>query len=138
MKPVFRNPDKFQVLPFREWLRKNKPSGGQGYVVEDLDLVLRVYGSRYNQDAIGAFMLIELKFGSAYIRTAQKRTFGLIHKLLRLADPEAKRYAGYFVIQYDNEDWDIAGFRINRKKVTRQEFDNFLDFKIGDIRDNPF
>jgi len=127
-KPKFRNPDKFQVLEHREWVRNNKPPGSQGYVAEDLDLVLRVYGAGYHTDATGKFMLLELKYRGAWINYAQKKTFGLMHELLRIADPERKRYIGYYVVQYTDEDWDVARFRINKNRVTREEFDKFLSF----------
>lgn len=128
-QPVFRNPDKIQVLPYREWLRKNKPSGSQGCIVEDLDLVLRVYGINFHTDATGKLMLIELKFGNAWIGTSKIKTFGLLDSLCRIADPDRLRYLGYYVVQYDNEDWDTANFRINRTSVTHKEFVNkFLDF----------
>lgn len=140
MKHTFRNPDKFQVLPFRDWIRAKKPSGKAGYVVEDLDLVLRVFGERYKTDADGRFMLIELKFGNAYIGIAQKRTFGLIHRLLRIADPKKHRYFGYFVVQYDNENWDLAEFKINKHQISQSDFYNFLDLdfrNLGNIPDFP-
>jgi hypothetical protein len=104
------------------------PHASEGYVVEDIDLVLRAYGANYYTDAEGIFMLIELKFGNAWVGTAQQRTFGMIHKLLRKADPEARRYLGYFVIQYDNEDWDKANFKINGVEVDREKFWAFMNF----------
>jgi len=42
-KPKFRHPDKFQVLPWREYIRQNLPSGAEGFVAEDLDLIIRNY-----------------------------------------------------------------------------------------------
>jgi len=127
-KPVFRNPDKFQVLEFREWIRENLPSGADGTVVEDLDVILRVYGERYDTDEKGKFMLLELKYGNAWIDYAQKKTFGLLDDLLRRAGPESNRYVGFFVAQYDDEDWDASEFRVNRKSLTREEFFRFLQF----------
>jgi hypothetical protein len=128
MKHRFRHPEKFQQLQFRDWIRENMPHASEGYVVEDIDLVLRAYGANYYTDAEGIFMLIELKFGNAWVGTAQQRTFGMIHKLLRKADPEARRYLGYFVIQYDNEDWDKANFKINGVEVDREKFWAFMNF----------
>ena len=125
---TFRNPELFQVLPFREWMRKNLPSGSQGMVIEDLDLVIRVYGTNFGSDAVGKFMLIELKFKKSWIGQAQKRTFGQIDRLLRKADPDAKRYMGYFVVQYDDEDWDKAQFKVNRKRLPTETFKRFLLF----------
>ena len=128
VQPVFRNPSKIQVLPFRDWLRANKPAGQQGYIVEDLDLVLRVYGTNFHTDATGKFIFIELKFRNAWIGTSKIKTFGLLDSLCRAADPDHLRYLGYYIVQYDNEDWDIANFRINKVNITREEFiDKFLN-----------
>lgn len=140
-KPTFRNPDKFQILPFREWIRGNLPCGRDGYVVEDLDLVLRVFGKRYMTDGIGRFMFVELKFGDSFIGVAQKKTFGLIHGLLRVADPKGERYLGYFVVQYDNEDWELANFKINHQEITQEDFFKFLSFErpiTVDVDDFPY
>lgn len=127
---MFRNPDKFQVLPFREFLRKKMPNGSSGFIVEDLDLVIRWFGRNYGYDANGAFMLIDLKFGRADLGTAQIKTFGLLDKLLRVADPHYERYLGFYLIQYDNEDWEKAQFRINFHSVTRDEFMRFWQRKF--------
>jgi len=135
--PVFRHPDKFQQLPFRDWLRKNKPPGPHGYVVEDLDLVIRVFGKDFHTDAIGKFILVELKFGAAWIGHAQERVFSLVNSLLRTADPERKRYLGYYIVQYNNEDWDKADFRINGRNVTREEFDKFTGLDDDFLRNLP-
>lgn len=99
-KPVFRNPDKFQVLPWREFIRQNLPAGNEGFVAEDLDLIVRIYK---HDDPEGKFMLIELKYQQSTLNTAQKRTFGLIDKLLRKADPERKKYFGFYLVQYPFE-----------------------------------
>jgi len=125
--PVFRNPDKFQVLPYRDWLRKNQPQGSQGYVVEDLDLLVRGYGPRYGTDAKGRFMECELKFYPRNIGPAQKRTFGLRDEMMRRGDPDGERYLGFYVVQYDNEDWDLSKFWVNGLPMTRDEFHKFID-----------
>lgn len=122
---IFRNPDKFQVLPFREWLRNRMPNGSSGFVVEDLDLVIRWFGRNFGYDSAGAFILIDLKFGRADLGMAQVKTFGLLDKLLRTADPGYERYLGFYLVQYDNEDWEKANFRINYHDVTRDEFSRF-------------
>lgn len=126
--PKFRHPEKLQRLPIRDWFRTHYPSGPQGYIVEDLDLVLRIYGERFTEDERGVFMLVELKYGNAYLNKSKRMTFGLIDGLLRLADPQQRRYLGYFVIQYTDEDWDKADFRVNRQTLTRDEFLRFLQF----------
>jgi len=127
-KPVFRNDDKFQRLAHRDWLREKQPYGDQGYVVEDLDLVLRVYGDNYETDSKGCFMLCELKFRPHVPGYAQHKTFGLLDALLRAADPDKKRYIGYFLIQYDNEDWNLSHFWVNGISMAQDEFLRFTGF----------
>lgn len=131
MKTAFRNPEIFQVLPFREWLRDNMPDGPSGFVVEDLDLVVRWFGQRFGFDSGGAFMLIDLKFGNADLGTAQLKTFGLIDQLLRKGDnPDYQRYMGFYLVQYSHEDWEQANFKINHISVTRTQFMNFWNRKF--------
>lgn len=125
MKLEFRNPDILQVLPFREWLRNKMPNGYFGFVVEDLDLVIRWFGRNYGFDSRGAFMLIDLKYGNKGLDVAQEKTFGLMDALLREADPDQERYLGFYLIQYTDDDWDRAQFKINFKSVTHQQFMDF-------------
>jgi len=127
-KPEFRNPDKFQVLPFREWIRKNLPTGNEGVTIEDLDLVVRVYGNQYGSDGQGKFMLIELKFDDSWIGYAQMKTFRLIDKILKAGDAEGNRYKGYFVLQYTDENWDQSTFTINRIPITKTDLIKFFLF----------
>jgi len=127
--PRFRNPDKLQVLPYRDWLWRNLPPGRSGYVVEDLDLVLRIYGPMYDSDADGRLMFVELKFGNTTINPAQRKTFGLIDNLMRRGDPDGRRYAGYFVLNYADEDWDVSSwFRVNGVSLTREQLIAFVQF----------
>lgn len=133
--PKFNHPDLVQVLPFREYLRQHMPTAQEGYVVEDLDLALRVYQPNkptpfnFQTDAEGKLRLIELKYGKAWITPGQQRTFGLIDKLMRLGDPNKERYLGYFVVQYSAEDWEHSMFKINGKPVDRDTFHRFLMFE---------
>ena len=129
MKPKFRNPDKFQVLPFRKWLRNNLPEGTDGVVLEDVDLVSRIYGIRQGTDDWGKIMYIELKFGNTGLDTAKNWTFKLMDALARAGDPAAKKYRGYFLINYSNENWDIAKFKINGINVSKEELKSFFLFK---------
>ena len=127
---TFRNPDKIQQLPFRDWLRTNMPNGKDGFVVEDLDLIIRVYGNNYKTDQGGKFFLIDLKHGTAWIDNAQKKTFGLMHELLRLADPKHLRYKGFFVVQYSNSDWGKSAFKVNKVSLDRNALLDFFSFRL--------
>lgn len=113
-----------QVLPFREYLRQHLPENG--LVLTDLDLVCRTYGAQNNTDQIGRFCLIELKYGLAPLKYGQENTFSLIAKMLRQSDPNKERFIGFFVINYSDENWDIASFRINNIAVSREKLLDFL------------
>lgn len=122
-RPVFRNPDKFQVLPLREYMRLTLPSGPSGCVVEDLDILVRHYGINYGLDATGRFMLIEQKFPGSFIGSAQIRTFGLIHDTLRKGDPNRERYVGYYVLNIAFDDFGNPMFpvTVNRSHVLDED-----------------
>ena len=130
-KPVFRNPDKVQVLEWREWMRENMPTGREGFVAEDLDLVVRRYGSLEHGSGDGRFMLIEVKQCNATIGYAQKRTFGLIDRLLRLGDPDSKHYIGFYLIN-----WNSDHVVVNQKeKLDMAELKSFL---LGEMELEPY
>lgn len=134
-KPVFRHPNKFQVLPWREYIRENIPSGIQGFVYEDLDLVARRFSK---EDPIGKFMFIEIKYKDTMLGVAQTRTFGLIDRLLRSADPERKRYVGYYLMQYPDPDPNKCDhIRVNEQQLTMEEFKKWLRFEL-DIQPYKF
>lgn len=129
VKPVFRNPDKVQVLPFREWMRDNLPTGKQGMVVEDLDLLPTMFGPLVGRayDADGLFMLVEIKNKGYRMSYGQKRLFGLIDTLLRFADPNAEYYLGCFTVWWDyTTNKPVA---INFESCTEQEFSLWMQAK---------
>ncbi len=70
--------------------------------------------------------MMELKYGRAGLSGGQVKTFGLIDELLRKGDPKQYRYKGYYLVQYDNEDWDLASFRVNGVPLTTDAFKAFL------------
>lgn len=102
-KPVFRNPDLFEVLDYREWIRKNIDVGSKGYTVEDVDLVMLHFGNvlhrRQSQD--GRLIICEIKQHGAKMGYAQKRMYQLIDRLLQAADPNMMHYQGFYVINWD-------------------------------------
>jgi hypothetical protein len=137
-KPTFRHPETFQLLKHREYIRRQLPTGSAGFVAEDLDLVIRHYGATYNLDDTGRFMLCELKYGRAPVDYAQRRTFGLLHQLLRTADPEKQRYLGLYVIHYDHEDWEQANFTVNGMAVSQERFIAFVQGETAGIPALPW
>ena len=128
LKPIFRNPDKIQVLPWREWIREELPAPKEGFVVEDLDLIVLQFGPligrKYSDD--GKFMLIEIKYEKFDIDYAQRRLFELIHRLLRKADPDKHYYIGFYIITWSDKG-DIC---INGKKISKEQLKQFL---MGEI-----
>lgn len=128
MKPSFMNPELFQVLPWREWMRDELPSGPEGWVAEDLDLVVRTYTQ---SDPVGRFMLVELKHGKTGLGRAQVMTFGLVDRLLRAADPEGRRYLGYYLLQYPEQEWErCLSFKVNRVPLIPQGLKRWLAMEV--------
>jgi hypothetical protein len=110
--------------PIREYLRANCPKGREGFVVEDLDLVVRLWGPRYGTDDRGTLKLIEVKRASGEFETAQQRTFGLLDGLLRRGDPDGTRYGGFYLLRHniDGEWTDDASLSVNGEKMTAADF----------------
>ena len=127
-KPVFRNPDKVPLLVFREILRNKGLTPQQGLVIEDMDFIaLRfgpLIGRSYNDD--GQFIMGEVKKGMVELAYAQKRTFGLMHRLLRLGDAERKYYLGFFFVQELEDSIRV----INGRKLSEDDFVKFMEGKI--------
>lgn len=119
--------DPSRELPLRRWIRENAPAPARGPVVEDLDLILRRYGTCNGTDVIGSFCLIDHKACNAYrcgctqslvpverpkqargrLGTAQENTFGLIDDMLR-SSPSAERYWGFWLYESEHEDIELS------------------------------
>ncbi len=137
-KPDWRNERTIQRCPLREWLRENMPEGSDekdkpsGFTPEDIDLVFRWFGPKYQLDSDGKFWLIEVKHPGYRPNPAQDRLFSMIHRMLRKADPKRKRYMGYFLleVEFDGEaptlpkDTRTVSFPVwvNGKGMNEQEF----------------
>lgn len=98
--------------PLRELIRGNlqhhpMPSANDGFVVEDLDLVLRWQGERYGLDEHGRFRLCEVKQPGQDLSNGQAWTF------LQVLDPilwHSDRYDGFFIVQV-NKRRPVAGMK---------------------------
>ncbi len=145
-KPKFRNPEHFEINPMRDWIRKNIPSGPRGVVVEDIDLInngnevsdidlaIRWFGPKRNSDRYGKLALIEIKYiKKPRLNRSKVMTFGLLDKLLRKGDPKKKQYKGFYLLVYDNDDWDNSNFWLNQQPITKQELINFFCGKAQPI-----
>ena len=133
--PEFKYPEYFQLQPHREYIRNHPdlPPPSAGYVVEDLDMLIRGYGPRFKTDKDGKFMLLELKFGKKWLTYGQLQTFRLLHGLLRSADPDKKRYIGFFIVNYSDVDWNRADLAINHIPLSKEKFDRFLALELVGI-----
>jgi len=119
--------------PIRRLMRERMPHGSAGYVPEDLDLVLRVFGPRYSSDAKGRLRLIETKWNPTAdrpvtVKGGQDRTFRLVDEMLRQSTL-ADRYDGFFVVTHTHFDLTEGRIWIGRlggsnapREVTAQQF----------------
>lgn len=133
-RPVFRNPDKYQVLPWREWIRTVMPTGHEGFIVQDLDLIVYRFGSLISRshDKYGQFIMLDVKYKKFYLEYSQKILFGLIDCLLRKADPEQNNYKGFYILVWDDDPNEIS---ING---TLKGMENVKNFLLGKITTTPF
>lgn len=129
-RPVFRNPDKFQVLPWREYMRQRLPAPSDGMVVEDLDLVALQIGKLVgrHRDADGKFMLIEVKNVGSSMGYAQGRLFAMMHRLFRMGDPGHQHYIGFYLLQWDSQ--QNKPHSINYAPCTEDAFAQWMTGKI--------
>lgn len=113
-----------RVFELRELLRGRKhepmPSGRDGFVVEDLDLVLRWFGPRYDLDEWGRFRYVEVKRQGYDLDASQSRTFGLSHSLL-CERPD--RYDGFYLVTHsDDEHAETTTYTVNGHQLTCNQF----------------
>jgi hypothetical protein len=89
-----------QQDPFRDWIRDKCPAGKDGFVCEDLDLVINCFGKligrSHSED--GRIKLIEKKFNRE-MKYPQRRTFELLDRLARAGDPDRKHYRGLYTLK---------------------------------------
>lgn len=82
---------------FRRDLRAYGPKSRDGFVVEDLDLILRRYSKK---DGKGRFYLAEVKKRGSKVNMAQRKTFGLIGEVLVRGDPHRRHYMGFALVEW--------------------------------------
>lgn len=131
-------------LPYREFIRQRLPGPSDGFIVEDIDLILRVFGMGYGTDTRGKFRLLEIKSADGRITYGQRETFNLIDMMLRAVDPQRRRYLGYFTIWTEQSDWaDCDYFEVVRlldaecRQFTQPQFEQWLNFDVPLNGDHP-
>ena len=110
MPPIFRNPDRVQLLPERLWIRHYMPTPQEGFVAEDGDLIIDLFGPLIKQpySANGRLLLIQIKYGATPMGYAQKRVYELMHTLMRKGDPQRRYYRGCYLIHWYAEEVTIG------------------------------
>lgn len=129
----WRGPEELRD-PRREFIRRHLPSGSNGFIAEDLDLVLRTYGSNFHQDADGCLMLVELKTGIGTFGVSKRKTLGLFDDICRRSEMVA-RYRGFYVVYSPTNDWETeTTFRVNGHTLDQNEF---IGWMLGIIHVDP-
>ncbi len=78
-------------------------------------------------------MDIELKhISKPYLKTAQKMTFGLKDALLRKADPDRRRYVGFYLLALDDYNPKKATkFTVNGREVSYETLRKWMRFEVS-------
>lgn len=100
----FRDSDEEATFQLRELLRGKRPglpmpSGRDGFVVENFDLVLRWFGPNFGLDARGRIRLVEVKREGSSLDKSQHYTFGLLAAAL----DGWPRFDGLHLVRHSND-----------------------------------
>ena len=140
--PRWRGTDPHKVLdPLREMIRNECPRGNEGFVAEDLDLILKYFGVNYGLDDYGRIRFIEVKHGEAILGYAQSKTFTLIDMLMRAGDEALVKagvlsescYDGFFIVGHDadavhDESTTYTLYSFAKKQRVSMDFAGFVDW----------
>ena len=127
---TFQHSDKTPVLAYREWCRKNLPNSANGVVLEDIDLIVRLWGPNYLTGPFGKIRFLEIKHGNAWPGIGQMLTFKGIDEIMRRGDPDGLVYGGFFFVQHWTEDWSGDRFEINSQLSL--DVPSFKAFLLGE------
>lgn len=117
------------------------PHGTHGYVPEDLDIVLRVFGPRYRSDPKGKLRLVETKWNPnadqpVVLKGGQLRTFLLVDEMLK-ASTMVDRYEGFYVVTHTHFELTEGRIWIARLTSTKPALevtpDEFLLWLSGEV-----
>jgi len=123
----FHHPDLVEQRHERDFIRSHCPNGRDGFIAEDLDLVLRAFGPTYQTDGRGRIRLVEIKFGNASLGPSKRMTFGLIDEGLRKG--LGPRYDGLYVVRTESRTWEeSSSFNVNGTVLDRDEFVAWLNW----------
>ena len=124
-----------QILPERQWIRDNIPDR-EGFVVEDLDMIVKIYNPEKPRDA-GKFRLIEKKNHGERFNYAQVLLFKTMDHLLTRGDPDRKCYQGFYLIIWNYRDYDHV--KVNNKVLSKigNELSEYARWLIGELYVEP-
>lgn len=123
-EPRWRGPEELKDNR-REYIRDNMPKGGNGFIADDVDLVLRYWGPEHQTDGIGRIRIVELKVANGVFGYSEKLTLGLLDKMCKTSS-QSDRYEGFFLIYSKSEEWqDIDTITVNGWDLTREQFDEW-------------
>lgn len=121
----WRGPDA-QRLSYRDFMRDHMPSGRDGLVIVDLDLVTRHHGALFSTDRAGILTCMEFKHDGYDMTWGQKWTFGPIDAALRTQ--MADRYRGFYLVQYEDEPFEVTS--INYRPSDNDEFLKWMRLEV--------
>ena len=124
--------------PRREFIRREMVNGDQGFVAEDLDLVLRVYGEEFGTDYLGKFRLVELKSYTGTFNSSQQKTLGVMDRMLK-ESPESFRYHGFYIVYSQTEKWkELDSITVNGWDLTKEQFLRWMKWELEIPSVSPF
>lgn len=88
-------------LPWRKFIRENLPKGFEGFVCEDVDLVVRLFDPATGK--VQRLMLLETKWWNVQLDRSQLETLRQMDEMLRRGDTEGI-YAGCYVLEWHRTD----------------------------------
>lgn len=124
--------EQLKVDKLRDWMGGPPwPKGGEGFVVTDLDLVVRFFGRRFDLDKHGRFALFEVKRNEAEFPFFQEMTMGLVHCCCRLL--ARKRYLGFFLLRIDDGSDDVDEWSFSVNDGEPMSHDEFRRWVLEDL-----
>lgn len=135
-KPHFRNPDLYERLPWRNWLRNELegipfPQQPSHINVQDIDMVTTIYGDCIGRHLYedGIVRLFEIKQLHGQMGYGQMRLLSILDRLLRRGDPDGENYGGFYFLH-----WQPPTCRLNGHKLS---MDDLAKFMLGQLEIAP-
>jgi len=124
---------------FFDWTSSNLPSNAEFYI-SDIDSGVFAFRNRCN-----TFMLVEIKCFQSEVKTHQRNTFSILHKLIK-AGIEATNgkikiedknfdvcYLGFHLLQFEKTDPTNGKIFLNNKQITESQLINFLSLEDPEL-----